>query len=91
MEETLYKVGDRVVVIEDLREDEDYHMEHNGESDCATLYMTTFRGRVVTIKECYDYGYRILEDNEKWNWTDEMFSLGSNLITKEKLDKISRG
>lgn len=88
MEETLYKVGDRVMVVENLNEDDEYEMSHSGETDCATLHMTTFSGQTVTICECYDYGYRIIEDNEQWNWTDGMFTLGNNLLTKEKLDKV---
>lgn len=87
MGRTLYNVGDKVIVREDLQEDEDYKMD-NGSSDCATLHMTTFRGRVVTISKSTEFGYEIFEDNERWNWTDEMFVLESNLITKFRLDKI---
>lgn len=61
-------------------------MLHSNEIDGATTHMTSFRGRVVTISECYDYGYRIIEDNEKWNWTDQMFSLENNLITMSRLE-----
>lgn len=87
MNENLYKKGDLVLVREDLQEDERYAMS-NGERDCATLHMTTFRGRIVTIANVQDYGYRIEEDNGQWNWTDEMFSLENNLITRAKMEKL---
>ncbi len=71
-----YKVGDKVVVSKDIRDDDSlYFMEH-GEDDGMYVVgpMEEFRGQVVTITVADKDGYRIKEDEGDFCWTDEMFS-----------------
>ena len=63
-----YKIGDKVLIREDLIKYEKY----GGQSFVAS--MTPFKGKVVTIYDIVDDDYRIKEDNQNWRWTDEMFS-----------------
>lgn len=66
-----FKVGDKVKVRNDLIEYERYG------SNTFVNSMKEFKGETVTIAEinvgylCNEY--HILEDNQKWNWTYEMF------------------
>ena len=64
-----YKVGDRVKIREDLKDEKMY-----GDWDCATD-MTKHSGMIATIMQCNkdsDF-YKIDVDKEYYNWTDEMF------------------
>ena len=36
--------------------------------------MSPFKGKIVTIYDFSDRGYRIEEDSKKYRWTDDMFS-----------------
>ena len=67
-----YKVGDRVVVREDLRHDVNYFMEDSHASDVAVDTMLNFRGQVVTIGDGRYDKYSIEECG--YSWTDEMFA-----------------
>lgn len=70
-----YKVGDKVVVSEDIRDDSVYYMEHGkDEGMYATGDMVELRGRTVTITSANEDGYTIKEDDWGCIWTDEMFS-----------------
>ena len=71
-----YKVGDKVVVSEDIRDDDSvYYMEHGkDEGVYATGDMVELCGRTVTITSADEDGYTIKEDDEEFVWTDEMFS-----------------
>lgn len=70
-----YKVGDRVMVREDLHKGHFYNMENSKENNCIAEDMLPLRGDIVTIDRIADYGqYKIREDNGVYNWTDEMFS-----------------
>jgi hypothetical protein len=61
-----YKVGDKVRVREDLI--------HGREYGGITFYMDGCKGKIVTISfVCSSNYYEIAEDEDKWNWTDEMF------------------
>ena len=66
-----FKVGDKVRVRNDLIQYERYG------SNSFTGSMEKFKGETVTIAEtnvgwsCNEY--HIFEDNQYWNWTDEMF------------------
>lgn len=71
----LYKVGDRVVVRDDLILDRCYYMlnadGHPGRvGDTFVTEMSKYLGSVVTIKSL-NHKYRIKECG--LNWTDEMF------------------
>lgn len=63
-----YNVGDKVLVRKDLIEYEKY----GGQSFVPS--MNNFQGKIVTIYDVADNGYRIKEDFQNWRWTDEMFS-----------------
>lgn len=71
-----YKVGDKVIVSEDIRDDDSlYHMENGrGDGMFAIEPMVELRGKVVTIAYADEDGYYIKEDGEEYQWTDEMFS-----------------
>ena len=63
-----YKVGDKVKIRKDLIEGTEY----GGEGFVDD--MMQFRGKEVTIqKVIFDREYILLEDTEKWYWTEEMF------------------
>ena len=64
---TKYKIGDKVLVREDLEP----YQRYRGQSFVAS--MTPFKGKIVTIYDVVDGDYRIKEDNQNWRWTDEMF------------------
>lgn len=64
-----YKVGDKVKIREDLKDDEVYG---NGYWD-ATSDMVSRGGMIATITECEEDSYRIDVDNGFYSWVDEMF------------------
>ena len=63
-----YKIGDKVRVREDLIEFEHY------KEVLFVPYMSSFEGKIVTIYNTTDIGYKIKEDSKRYYWTDEMFS-----------------
>jgi hypothetical protein len=65
---TKYKVGDKVIVKEDLDVDACYN-------DIAFVSdMVEYRGRVVTIEKVVGVcSYYIKEDYNMFKWSDEMF------------------
>ena len=63
-----YKIGDKVRVREDLIEYERY------EEVLFVPSMSSFKGKIVTIYNTTDIGYKIKEDSKRYYWTDEMFS-----------------
>ena len=63
-----YKVGDKVLVREDLAADNWYGNE------IVVSGMTCLKGKIVTINKVQYDKYEIEEDDKIWNWTDEMFS-----------------
>ena len=63
-----YKIGDKVRVREDLIEFEHY------KEVLFVPYMSSFKGKIVTIYNTTDIGYKIKEDSKRYYWTDEMFS-----------------
>ena len=65
---TKYNIGDKVIVKDDLIEYEKY-------KDVSFVpSMNPFKGKIVTIYDISDRGYRIEEDSHRWRWTDDMFS-----------------
>lgn len=72
-----FKVGDKVLVKENLKGDKSYKME-DGFGDTVVANMVRFSGKVVTISRVGGK-YNIKEDYGRWNWTDGMFEgLASN-------------
>lgn len=77
-----YKPGDRVVVINEIRENGDYYMRSGSQRPLANVICvneSTIRARkalegtVVTILEYCRNRYIIKETNQKILWTDDMF------------------
>lgn len=72
-----YKVGDKVVVREDLRRNREYSMESDiDNSNTATDEMVKLRGKVVTITDVSENGQYVINNQEgrfSFLWTDEMF------------------
>ena len=67
-----YKVGDRVVVREDLILYGTYSMDDDkNNTNGVTDSMVNFRGRTVTIKSV---GRQYTIKEHKWNWVDGMFA-----------------
>lgn len=77
MNETKFKPGDKVRVKSDLvvsKEDEVYYsMENSTDSDIITEEMACMLGKECTIQSVNSGGYKLKEDTNYWNWTDEMF------------------
>lgn len=71
----LYQPGDRVVVREDLEDGGLYSVSDNKTRRArANSDMVNLAGQAVTIKAIrFDIYYRIEED-DRWVWTDGMFS-----------------
>ena len=65
---TKYNIGDKVRVREDLIEYEKY------KDILFVPSMNFFKGKIVTIYDFTDRGYRIEEDYKRYRWTDNMFS-----------------
>lgn len=77
-----YKPGDRVVVINDIRECKDYYMRSGSwyppsnvicVSEASIRARKALEGTVVTILEYCRNRYVIKEANRKFLWTDDMF------------------
>ena len=61
-----YKVGDKVRIKENLKENEAYGYR------TVVTEMLGYQGKVATIKELYKGAYILDIDNAEWEWTDEM-------------------
>lgn len=81
--EMKYKVGDKVKVRSDLKNDVSYG------SQCTVEEMMDHKGSVVTISEVGQTYYQIEGDEEGWSWTDEMFEgLVEEELTAEEAIRI---
>ena len=81
--EMKYKVGDKVRVRSDLKNDVSYG------SQCTVEEMMDYKGNVVTISEVGQTCYQIEGDEEGWSWTDEMLEgLVEEELTAEEAIKI---
>lgn len=69
-----YKVGDRVVVRDDLVLHEHYYMDGGRYLDSFVGSMEKFMGKVVTIREVQRPSGKYLIVGSDKNWTDEMFA-----------------
>ena len=77
--EMKYKVGDKVRVRSDLKNDVSYG------SQCTVEEMMDYKGNVVTISEVGQTCYQIEGDEEGWSWTDEMLEgLAEDELTAEE-------
>ena len=89
-----YKPGDRVVVINEIRENEKYYMRSGSEyplvnaicvNESTIRARKALEGTVVTILECCRNRYVIKETNRKFLWTDDMFVGLANSLTCRSL------
>lgn len=89
-----YKPGDRVVVINEIRENEKYYMRSGSEyplvnaicvNESTIRARKALEGTVVTILECCRNRYVIKETDRKFLWTDDMFVGLANSITCRSL------
>ena len=78
-----YKIGDKVIVREDLIEFEHY------KEVLFVPSMSSFKGKIVTIYYTTDIGYKIKEDSKRYYWTDDMFSgkVSKDFIPKEPISQ----
>lgn len=67
-----FKVGDKVRVRSDLKEDKWYSMEDDSRRNVVTGSMAKLRGEIVTIIKIEDGQYKI-EGSSYVKWTDRMF------------------
>ena len=77
-----YKPGDRVMVINEIRESVNYYMRSGSEYPLANVICVSestirarkaLEGTVVTILEYCRNRYIIKETDRKFLWTDDMF------------------
>ena len=72
-----YKIGDKVVVREDLRRNREYSMESDiDNSNTAIDEMMKLRGKVVTVTDVNKNGQYVINNQKgrfSFLWTDEMF------------------
>lgn len=76
MEQTMYRVGDKVKIRKNLDVDHDYCMlsgPQKGKPSYGVVYqMVDMGGKIFTIAKVEEkgWGYRVKEND--WNWSDEM-------------------
>lgn len=81
---TRFKVGDKVTVRSMKSMKKTLIEDSNGLHTPNDIYfvspMDEYCGKTVTITNVHEAGYRIKEDYETWNWTDEMFESNTIII-----------
>lgn len=77
-----YKVGDKVKVRSDLKE----NIRYGGQ--IFVRDMAVHCGKNVEISKVYDDAYCIKESDREWFWTDEMFEPVEEELTAEEAIKI---
>ena len=78
-----YKIGDKVLVREDLVVDQWYG------KDIFINEMVPLKGKIVTISKIAGEKYEVIEDCDRCWWTDEMFSgkVSQDFILKEPVSQ----
>jgi hypothetical protein len=85
MKDTLYQVGDKLLVRSDLQiHPQEYKMHYTGIAFDCTKTMIDMGGKVVTVKDI-DCGTYIIAENSGYYWTDEMF-VGKVVDIKDYMD-----
>lgn len=69
----LYKVGDNVIVREDLETWKQYTNSNGSRGIRANQTMVGYGGRSFKIKKIKSGRYLLEDDEHGWYWTDEMF------------------
>ena len=78
-----YKVGDKVKVRSDLKENIRYGRQ------IFVRDMAVHCGKNVEISKVHDDAYCIKESDREWFWTDEMFEPVEDELTAEEAIKLS--
>ena len=86
-----YKVGDKVRLIDNFVQYEEYYMRDRNNNPGYTITVKwsleermKLAGKSVTISEVGEY-YRIEEDDHRKHWTDDMFVVMANPFTCRSL------
>ena len=74
-----YKVGDKVKVKSDLKENTSYG------GKIFVRDMAVYRGKNVEISKVHDDAYYIKEADREWFWTDEMFEPVEEMSAEEAI------
>lgn len=73
-----YKIGDAVLVRDDLEYGAFYDMRSGlyskDNNNIVTLDMSELHGQVVHIKDYSSHGQYIVKETHDFRWTDDMFS-----------------
>lgn len=73
-----YKIGDAVLVRDDLKYGAFYDMRSGphpkANNNIVTLDMWELHGQLVHIKDYSSHGQYIVEETHDFRWTDDMFS-----------------
>lgn len=79
-----HKVGDRVKIRSHKSIEKEFVRDCDGFRGPSGVYfvsgMDKYCGKTVTIARIHSAGYRIKEDGEAWNWTDDMFEANTIII-----------
>ena len=79
-----HKVGDRVKIRSYNSIEKEFVRDCDGfRGPCGGYFvpgMNKYCGKTVTITHVHSAGYRIKEDGEMWNWTDDMFEADTIII-----------
>ena len=78
-----FKIGDRVRIKKDLNHNKYYEIT-------VVDGMEKYAGKVMTIKTTTSRGYRLEEDDEEWNWSEDTMEEIAK-PTKEELFKMPLG
>lgn len=86
-----FKIGDKATVRSMKSMKKTLIKDSNGLHTPNDIYfvpdMNEYCGKTVTITDVHKIGYRIKEDYEMWNWTDEMFE-GNTIIIYTDNNKV---
>ena len=74
-----YKVGDKVKVKSDLKENTSYG------GKIFVRDMAVYRGKNVEISKVHDDAYCIKESDREWFWTDKMFEPVEEMSAEEAI------
>lgn len=87
-----FKIGDKATVRSRKSMKKTLIEDSNGLHTPNDIYfvspMGEYCGKTVTITDVHETGYRIKEDYERWNWTDEMFEEGNTIIIYTDNNKV---
>ena len=87
----LYHIGQKVIIRKDLSEDRRYYNVNGGYNDIANDSMVNLAGQVATIIAVVSNArYRIDLDNNRWSWTDGMFSGSADIGIDYTLSPFQR-